>query len=583
MPKTIVFLCNSPIDGFRGGDGDLFDKLTLVLNDMDPSISAQRIIADPPPEDIHRPPEQLIVIDELPDVEDLSLAHLHFSQQRLVNYILNTPAENKILYIGSRIDNYRKDPRKVMSISVGSGALLTEDVIIALKMHGVKIVICCLELVFHTRSLVTSFRLYEMLKNHLQYADSIHCLTEQDRYYLQNGLITQLLNAQRLIDPAFPIKSVEGSLKLGKISSGKAKSKVLGDFPTFYSKYFENNPENYRHYFTDFPAEEIAKRLTTVPSVYASGICTISGLTENEASLETLMKRGKNILIFGLIRPHKGIEEGLALAKLLKQQKSDAKVYIVGKILNITCTIREIFNTTFDSESIAKSKIPFKKRFSDCIKSENPNQSIQALYDDLIRENVTKKNNIELALDVADEQLLPYIMSCRYALKLDVKGFAENASSMISTIVGMCLPTIAQRGLVTPTSVDDFSHALCLIDGKPVLYNSEVCPAKIDVKNILNIIQESDEVYLQRIQSIIALRKSKRFDVRNTASILMQEVFLPLIQTAKQSEKTKVAPLLPVQTRYGIFSKSVSSNDEPLNSFNHQQCEGTNPQYSGII
>jgi len=229
MPKTIIFLCNSPIDGFRGGDGDLLDKLTLSLNDMDPLISAQRIIAAPPPEDIHRPPEQLIVIDELPDVEDLSLGHLHFSQQRLVKYIINTPAESKILYIGSRIDNYRKEPEKGMSISVGSGALLTEDVIIALKMHGVKIVICCLELVFHTRSLVTSFRLYEMLRNHLQYADSIHCLTEQDRYYLQNGLITQLSNVQRLIDPAFPLKSVENLLTVGKIRSSKTKSKILGD------------------------------------------------------------------------------------------------------------------------------------------------------------------------------------------------------------------------------------------------------------------------------------------------------------------------------------------------------------------
>jgi hypothetical protein len=274
------------------------------------------------------------------------------------------------------------------------------------------------------------------------------------------------------------------------------------------------------------------------------------------------MRRNKNVLIFGLIRTHKGIEEGLELARLLKQQNSDTKVYIIGKIVNITPIIKQIFETTFDSLTL--SALDFKEKFHLCLKSKNHNQSIQALYDELISVNSTKQANIELALDVRNEDLLPYIQDCRYAIKLDVKGFAETASSMISTMIGMCLPTIAQYGLVTSKSVDYYSDALCLVDNGLALNNAEVSPSKADVTTILNIIQESEEQYFKRIQAILSLRHNRQFDAKNTADRLMDLVFSPLIQAMDSKIGTEPILVSPTRTSFALFhpaAQNTKAND----------------------
>jgi hypothetical protein len=141
--KTTIFVNNSPKDGFREGDGDLMDKLTTELNTVSLSVAAVRIVCETQPADIERPEGQLVVIDDMPESKDEALAHLHPSQQKFVQHIIADPAENKILYLGSRIDSFRKDNNKSLSISVGSGAFVSEDMLVILKKHQVKMVVCC--------------------------------------------------------------------------------------------------------------------------------------------------------------------------------------------------------------------------------------------------------------------------------------------------------------------------------------------------------------------------------------------------------------------------------------------------------
>jgi hypothetical protein len=221
-PNTVVFLCNSPKDGFREGDGDLMNKLTDSINQRGPNFAAVRIIGARPPDDIDCSKMSLTVIDDLPEATDRALSHLHSTQQKLIHYIISTPVKNKILYVGSRIDNFRKEADKPFSISVGSGALITQDVLLELKKHKVGIVICCLEVVFYTRSLFNSFKLYEMIRHHLQHADLIHYLTEHDKDFVEQELLSSLASGKRLIHEAFPTEQIEATL-FGERAAGSKK------------------------------------------------------------------------------------------------------------------------------------------------------------------------------------------------------------------------------------------------------------------------------------------------------------------------------------------------------------------------
>ena len=533
----MVFISNSPKDGFREGDGDLMDKLTTQLNKVSPKIAAIRIVGEAPPAEIQRPADQLIAIDDLPEPIDDTLNHLHPLHQKLIQYIISHPAKNKIFYIGSRIDNFRKQENKDFCISVGSGALLTEEVILILKMHQVKIVICCLEIAFHTRSLHTSFRLYEMLRHHLQHADAIHYLTARDQDFVQKDLIEQLTSGVRLSHPEYPAQKVEDYLFKVKRHTPKNLAPLVDDLRQFFVTYFESDMEKYRNYFSYFNQASFIEKIRSIPGVYAPGICTINGLSLEEASTEHLMKRDPNVLVFGLIRSHKGIEEGLALGKLFKDRGSRSTVYIVGKILGLSSIFKRLFTEIFDVTSIKEKGISLAKRLSECHHSENYNVSFQQLYNDLVSAGVTKKAQVELVLDVSEDDLVKYSQRCRYALKLDVKGFAENASSMISTMIGLCLPVIAQPGLVTPDFAKSYAPALHLLDTQLSLRGTEVVPPKTDPASLLPIIEESDEQYLQRIRAIQALRSKKQFDIETTTNILLDKLFIPFFRSTRSTNR----------------------------------------------
>src|SRR3989338_7961987 len=108
MVKTAFFVCNSPKDGFREGDGDLMDKITRALNQPELNRVAVRIVGETPPADISRSEQELVVLDHLPEPERQDPTVLHPDQLKLVDFIQTYSAQHKILYIGSRIDNFRQ-------------------------------------------------------------------------------------------------------------------------------------------------------------------------------------------------------------------------------------------------------------------------------------------------------------------------------------------------------------------------------------------------------------------------------------------------------------------------------------------
>ncbi len=146
------------------------------------------------------------------------------------------------------------------------------------------------------------------------------------------------------------------------------------------------------------------------------------------------------------------------------------------------------------------------------------------LYDELVTAQITKKAQVELAFNISEDELVRFSQCCRYALKLDLKGFAENASSMIAAMTGLFLPVVAQKGLVSPSCSEDYYPALQLINSRLILGSSDVVPEKINVEILLSIFMEPEREYLARIQAIEKLRAQKQFDLQEMTEVLIQKI-----------------------------------------------------------
>ena len=325
---------------------------------------------------------------------------------------------------------------------------------------------------------------------------------------------------KRLVHSDYPVQDVEKVLFKKRIKS--RQSQDLDEVRTFVKTYFSANAQVYHEYFKWFHRVELIDHLWSIPGFYAPGICTINRLTAEQLCVEDPINRPGNVLVFGLIRSHKGIEEGLALGKLLQERQRNSQVYIVGKIINLTCILKRIFLETFDEFSLQELGINIKDRLSVCHRAKDLNLAFQALFDDLVQKGVRKKANVILKLNVAEEDLLQYSRLCRYALKLDVKGFAENASSMISTLLGLGLPVIAQGGLVTPSSVQTYAPALHLLSTGLVLHRDEIKPTAINLSEVLAIVEESDSAYQLRLDALHRILESGQFSLENTVALLLK-------------------------------------------------------------
>ena len=81
-------------------------------------------------------------------------------------------------------------------------------------------------------------------------------------------------------------------------------------------------------------------------------------------------------------------------------------------------------------------------------------------------------NNIELHFNVTEEEVRRLAMRCKYAIKLDHKGMANNASAIVSCL-GFFLPVFATYGFITDRSFTNFE-----LNGKPgeEAYSGEYIP-----------------------------------------------------------------------------------------------------------
>jgi hypothetical protein len=317
---------------------------------------------------------------------------------------------------------------------------------------------------------------------------------------------------------------------------------------------------------------------------FISGIFTASPIDQawlnirNEDDLVTRMvNRPANLLCFGLIRANKGIEKALEFL-----EKSDSNfnstVFIVGKVMNKSAPLfRKIITKIFGISQgelkkialncVAKMKPEIKKAdleisdFStiptDYFKDDKIgfNQFCQNIYDTISHEK-DKHLNVELCTNVSEEQLKEIAMKCRYAIKMDHKGMANNASTIVSCL-GLFLPTFTSSGLVTGNDFRDpqlhrtqhqksitnpfrlYSATVFMpkkeyhreIVGAGQRQKIEVWPNNFTADDLLNILLEdlkSPDLYRQRIQTIATLHQNQIFNVASVARVIVDKIFNPL-------------------------------------------------------
>ena len=89
----------------------------------------------------------------------------------------------------------------------GSGSLYTKEFLPELQSRKVKIVICCLEFKFFKRSLSELPKAYEMLRQQLFLADSIHFLTAHDKSNFEKTLDALKTNTKLYPHKLVPFQS----------------------------------------------------------------------------------------------------------------------------------------------------------------------------------------------------------------------------------------------------------------------------------------------------------------------------------------------------------------------------------------
>lgn len=617
--NTIIFVSNACLDGFREGDGDLMDKLVSQLNRL--GIVATRIIVHPGhlPEDKrhllskgeHRI-EQIIPLksdsaelkafESGTDKYDESERFIAGLQERLCA-LFNDPFRDKqkILYIGSRFDLI--DSTKEQPIRKGSGSLFTKPFLLELKRMGVKIVVCCLEYKFFRRSLVELPKVIEMLRQQLFMADKIHFLTQHDKSNFEKTIDwfrkgpssnEYPLPAHRLAIKSTP-ESSSSEPRSSSSSYSESSSSAAGSFTSSAARLErdlrEMNPKDF---------EEQKEKGVFVSGIYTTDPLRIEDILRTPASspanetterdlIQKLSERPPNILCYGLIRRNKGIDEAILLSENLRRISEwpggeRPKIIIAGKLMGASFFyFRDLMTKIFrikksEFKKIARQSLSeFEKQGKliagltvtrlDLVKvnesiftkgKDGVNEFCDLIYRS-IQASLSSSTEmaIELHINLSELKVRELAMRCRYAIKLDHKGMANNAST-IASCLGMYLPTFTSCGLVTDDSFRELGthqnegslskkpfpsqYQLTVIMPQKEYYTEkgEVKPKLPDFHFIIDVLMtEMKDIkhYQKRLFCLLQLYKDGVFQTELVIKRLISGVFSKLVDATAPKEE----------------------------------------------
>ncbi len=332
--------------------------------------------------------------------------------------------------------------------------------------------------------------------------------------------------------------------------------------------------ETNRYNFLGYDSNLFSKQ--TGKAVFISGIYTVKPLLESEISLfaenmqitgnntfEILSNREPNILHFGIIRGEKGIDEAIELSLKLRENKENYKVIIAGKLMFDLKLLYNIFIKIFNMQppefykdlqiaikTILDRNIELREvkefvRVERIINNEGRHEEFNnfciKFYEKLAEKYRDRLTNIEFHFNVNEEKIKRLAMRCKYAIKLDHKGMANNAST-IASCLGFYLPVISTCGLVTNKEFINFELAgrslnqkyqgAVIMPEEKYYVNEEtgeVKPINPTVESVYTFLKgETEKSYLDRLKILKKLYQDGIFSCEEVTKQLIDKIFLPL-------------------------------------------------------
>lgn len=219
------------------------------------------------------------------------------------------------------------------------------------------------------------------------------------------------------------------------------------------------------------------KRMAKFPTEFRVSAVPITVSVENPPTVDAVINREKNILVFGLMRENKGFDQGIGLARKLKENNPDGlKVILAGKPASLNYLLF-LASCAFDlnddemqmvKDAWNKDPLKFTELKKLLLKFEN--------------ENRPSGLPIEFHLNLDEGEMEKLISKCKYAYKPDNKGFANNSSAIINLMANGCI-TFAKWGMATDKkflSGGEHANALVLTDEqRPSLGDFSPTPAEV--------------------------------------------------------------------------------------------------------
>jgi hypothetical protein len=323
--------------------------------------------------------------------------------------------------------------------------------------------------------------------------------------------------------------------------------------------------------------EDLESKCCCIPGIYTVNPLSLHELLptseyHESKALQILAERQCNILQFGMIRGEKGVDEAIDLALKMKELGLTNKVIIAGKLMLDIGMVKNIFCRIFDIDSeefykhlndaLQNSKIteeilkPKEIRNPTIIQNlitsekvhEKFNDFCMKLYKQLAEEKHDCVSNIDIHFNVTEENLRKLAIQCKYAIKLDHKGLAHNASTIVSCF-GFYLPVFTTCGLCTNNEFLSFElsneklnnpYSGVAIMPHPIFTSNndflEVRSVNPTTTQIIEFIKEEEkhpEKYMERLIALNKLYNDKIYNCDNVTKLLLKEVFIPLSQSKK--------------------------------------------------
>lgn len=354
-PRFVLYLSNAPFDDFRSGDGTYMNKIvnwvrarnTVVMNGLTYKVAAFRLcdatIAKNTPLE-----EQGVPLAEIPYIKGWPTSQTETEAMTMAAWEkFYGPARELFLKMLIEARANDKNPKSVHIFHAqvrypDSGALFNAQFFKALKKAGFRVVVTCHEMEFN---LLTP---KNMQKTIVQMNEFV---AEAER--------TIFLNEYDLLLGAGLIETSSLSAYVREHYSEELADKVdleLGNLLAVETI----NPKGIAEDSVDIPP--IVKQTF----FHVPGIATVGGAP---FTAEEVLRRPKNVLVFGLIKQKEAMDAAADVANELFKRRIEAKVFVVGKVFK-------------DYQHTAIARLVRKM----CFMSEKEERAVCAMFDDFGRQ-----------------------------------------------------------------------------------------------------------------------------------------------------------------------------------------------------